>query len=268
MSDDNVTPETEELSSIVENQEPQNEQPEVEETEKKEEPAIPKGVQKRIDRAVRQRYEAEARAKMLEERLAAVEQRQYQQPPQQTKPLDNEEPRIENYQNFDEYVAAKAAYIAEKKITETLTAREKAQLAEREAAERQKTADGWSKRIAQATAEMPDFEDVVASSDVPMTPPMREAIMESDIGPRMAYYLAQNPDEALKIAEMSPIRAISALGRLEERLSANSPQTKTVSSAPSPIKPVGSRATVSKDPDKMSTEEWLEWRQAQLKKRA
>lgn len=241
-----------------------NDEPEVKE-EKPAEPAIPKGVQKRIDRAVRAKYEAEARAKMLEERLSAIEQRQYQ-PAQQQRAPDDSEPTLDKFQNFDEYVAAKAEWIAARKIEQTLTERDKRQEAAREAAERSKTADSWNKRITQATAEMPDFEDVIASSDVPMTSAMQQAIMESDVGPRLAYYLAQNPDEAIKIAEMSPSRAIATLGRLEERLS--STPNKPVSSAPSPIKPVGSRATVGKDPDKMSTDEWLEWRQQQLKKRA
>ena len=237
-----------------------DEQPE----QKPEEPPIPKGVQKRIDRAVRQRYEAEARAKMLEERLTSLEQQQRQ--PVQQRERDDSEPTIDKFQNFDEYVAAKAEWIAGKKIEQTLSEREKRQAAEREAAERTKTAGEWQKRIEKATAEMPDFEDVLASSDVPMTQPMQQAIMESDIGPRLAYHLAQNPEEAIKIAEMSPLRAIAALGRLEERLSTT--PTKTASNAPAPIKPVGQRASAGKDPDKMSVDEWMKWRREQIRKSA
>ena len=227
------------------------------EPEKPEEPSVPKGVQKRIDRAVRQKYEAEARAKVLEERIAAIEKMQYQ--PQQNVGVDKSEPKIENYDNFDAYVAAKAEWIAERKIESTLSERENRQMAEREAAERRKTVDSWNRRVAEATAEMPDFEDVLASSDVPMTVPMQQAIMESDVGAKLAYYLATNPEEATKIAEMNPIRAIAALGRLEERLA--TPAAKRVSSAPAPINPVGgTRATASKDPGKMSDAEYAEWR--------
>lgn len=235
--------------------------------EKPKEPEIPKGVQKRIDRAVRQKYEAEARAKMLEERLSTLEQRQYQPPPQR-QPADDGEPTIDKFDNFDQYVAAKAAWIAERKINETLTARERAQMAEREAAERAKTADSWNKRIAQATAEMPDFEDVIASSDVPMTAAMQQAIMESDVGPRLAYHLANNPDEAYRIAQMSPTSAIRALGRIEAQLESGKTTTKTVSSAPEPVKTVGGRATAKVDPDKLSPEEWVKWRRDQIRKNA
>lgn len=233
--------------------------PEVVETAKPEvkEDPIPKGVQKRIDRAVREKYEAQTEARMLKERIAALES--YRQPQQKT--VDNDEPKIENFNNFDEYVAAKAEYIADKKINSTLSERDKRQAAERETTERTKTVESWNKRLAAATVEIPDFEDVVASSDVPMTQPMQQAIMESDIGPKLAYYLASNPEEAERIAAMSPIGAIRTLGRIEERLATAKPEVKTTN-APAPIKPIGSRATVAKDPGKMSDAEYERWRKS------
>ena len=220
---------------------------------------IPKGVQKRIDRAVRQKYEAEARAKMLEERVAAMEARQ--SAPQQQRQQDSGEPTIDKFDNFDEYVRAVADYRAEKKIEATLTEREKRQSAEREAAERKKTADSWQKRMAAATVEIPDFEEVLASSDVPMTPPMQQAIMESEVGTKLAYYLAMHPDEAEQIAGMSPIGAIRTLGRIEERLATAKP-TVTTTNAPPPLKPIGAKAVVSKDPGKMSDAEYEKWRKS------
>lgn len=230
--------------------------PEEKPEDKPEEPPIPKGVQKRIDRAVRQKYEAEARAKMLEERVAAMETQRYQQP--QQKAVDNTEPKIENYDNFDTYVAAKAEWIASRKIEETLTERERKQQEQRSNYERQQVQATWAKRVTEATAEMPDFEEVIASSEVPMTEPMQSAIMESDIGPKLAYWLANNPSEASKIAGMSPISAIRALGRIEERLQTQ--PAKKPTSAPEPIKPVGARATVKKNPGQMSDAEYAKWR--------
>jgi len=238
-------------------EEPKAEEPKPEEPK---EEAVPKGVQKRIDRAVRQKYEAEARAKMLEERLEKLE-RMGQTQPQQQHIAQNDRPTIDKFDNFDDYVAATAEWIADQKIQKTLTEREKQQAAEREAAERTKTVESWNKRLAQATVEMPDFEDVVASSDVPVTPPVQQAIMESDVGPKLAYYLASHPDEASAIAAMAPIGAIRALGRLEERLASQKPNIKPTS-APEPIKPVGTRAAVSKDPGKMSDAEYAKWRKS------
>ena len=241
---------------------PKPEEPEASKPEVKtepDEPPIPKGVQKRIDRAVRQKYEAEARTKMLEERLAALENRAAA--PAQQKELDNGEPKIENFDSFDAFVAAKAEWIAGRKIEQTLSEREKRQLAEREAAARKQTADSWTKRLHAATESIPDFEEVLASSDVPMSEPMQQTIMDSEIGPRIAYWLAQNPEEATRIYEMPPIRAIAAIGRLEERLE-NQGTEKKPTSAPAPIKPVGAKATVKKDPGQMSDVEYAKWRKS------
>lgn len=255
-----------EVVEVVENTETPAEEPVVESVEEKVEeetpevpkeekvePPVPKGVQKRIDRAVRQKYEAEARSKMLEERLAHLEARQAPQ----AAPKDEAEPTIENYDNFDQYVAAKAAYIAKRQIESTMTEREQREASVRAQAERQKTVESWNKRVDKFTAKMPDFEEVITSSEVAMTDPMQQAIMESDVGPELAYYLANHPDEATDIARMSPIGAIRTLGRIEERLS--KPNVKTTN-APAPLSKISSASKVSKDPSAMSQAEFEKWR--------
>lgn len=219
---------------------------------------LPKGIQKRIDRAVRQRYEAEARAKMLEERLAALETRSA--PPQRTQ-VDDSEPTLDKFDTLDQYVAAKAAYIAKKQIESTLSERETRQMAAYAEAERQKTAESWNQRLEKATAEMPDFEDVIANSSIPMTEPMQQAIMTSDVGPRLAYYLATHPDEAMQIVQRSPIEAIRLLGKIEAKLEATPVQT-VVTSAPAPVKPLSGKSSVKKNPADMTDAEYAKWRKS------
>lgn len=226
--------------------------------EKKEDP-IPKGVQKRIDRAVREKYEAQAEAKLLKERLDRIEQN-LQQNHQPARGIDNSEPKIENFDDFDKYVAAKAEWIASKKINETLQERERRIAEERVSTAHAKTVDSWNQRLAEATAELPDFEEVLSSSDVPMSDFMRDAIIDSDLGPKVAYWLANNPDEAKKIASMSPLATIKAIGRIEERLESQAKAPKKPTGAPAPLKPVGGKASVQKDPGQMSDAEYLEWR--------
>ena len=226
--------------------------------EKKEDP-IPKGVQKRIDRAVREKYEAQAEAKMLKERLDRIEQNLNQQQ-RVAKPIDNSEPRIDNFDDFDQYVAAKAEWIASKKINETLNERERRSAEERAAAAHYQAVDGWNQRLEKATAELPDFKEVIESSDVPMSDFMRDAIIDSDLGPKVAYWLANNPEEAKKIASMSPLATVRAIGRIEERLESQAKAPKKPTAAPAPLKPVGGKASVQKDPGQMSDAEYLEWR--------
>ena len=226
--------------------------------EKKEDP-IPKGVQKRIDRAVREKYEAQAEAKMLKERLDRIEQNINQQQ-RVAKPIDNSEPRIDNFDDFDAYVAAKAEWIASKKINETLQERERRIAEERVSTAHAKAVDSWNKQLEKATAELPDFTEVIESSDVPMSDFMRDAIIDSDLGPKVAYWLANNPDEAKKIASMSPLATVKAIGRIEERLESQAKAPKKPTAAPAPLKSVGGKASVQKDPGQMSDAEYAEWR--------
>lgn len=221
---------------------------------------LPKGVQRRIDRAVRQKYEAEAKANVLEERLRHLEQQAY-------RPAQKEvgAPKLEDYTNIEDYVEAKAAYVADKRIEEKLSAREKAELERNAQAAQSKSAESWQKRITSITAELPDYADVVGSSDIVFKDPViAVAIQESDIGPKIAYYLATHEDEAEDIANLTGIAAVRAIGRLEAKL-----QGKTVATTrtPAPISPVGQKAKVDKAPEEMSSKEFAAWRKGFISNR-
>jgi hypothetical protein len=115
-----------------------------------------------------------------------------------------------------------------------------------------------------ASADIPDFHDVLAASDVPMTSIMQQAIMESENGPRLAYHLATNPADAERIAGMTPIGAVRALTLIEEGLK----KPVAVSKATPPITPVGSKATSIKSLlDVKDYDEFSKRRAAQIAKR-
>ncbi len=229
---------------------------------------LPKGVQRRLDRAVRQRHEAEARARVAEEELARLRTASPQQSTARTiPPTDETAPTIDKFDNIEDYVTAKAQWVARRQISEALAQNEQTVRAQRAQQEAQALNSSWQERVTAITAKYPDFEDVVGGSETPMTPAMGRAILESDVGPELVYWLAQNPAEAAKIAQLSPLRTVAALGRIEERLTAAPPPAPKVSKAPPPIEPVGSRAAVTKDPDAMSTDEWMAWRKKQLSSR-
>lgn len=228
----------------------------------KDEP-IPKGVQRRIDRAVRQKYEAEARANELERRIRQIESQA--QPVTRQQQGSEGEPRLDQFEDIESYVSAKAAWVADQRINSTLTAREKAEAEARQQATQRTVAETWQKRIAQATAELPDYDDVVGSSDIVFTDAATiAAIQESDIGPQIAYYLASNPDEADEIAQLSGTAAIRAIGRLEAKIEG---KTVSVTKAPPPIKPVGQKAKVTKSPTEMSADEFAAWRKRHIARR-
>lgn len=234
-------------------------EPEVTPEKPKDEP-IPKGVQKRIDRAVRQKYEAEARANELERRLQQLEQSHV------AKPAGSDAPRYEDFNNdFDAYSRAVARYEAKQEIESTISAHQKA-ASERQAQEAQaKSSETWAKRAAAAKAEMPDWSEVVESAqDIVLDPGAYQAIQESEVGPKIAYYLASNPDEADDIAQLRGAAAIRAIGRLEAKLEDGK---VSVTRTPAPIKPVGQKAKVDKAPEEMSPAEFAKWRKGFISQR-
>ena len=220
-------------------------------------PPTAEELQKKFDRDAamqRRRYEKDLQAEReqrirLEERLAKAEP---------ARPTDPGMPTIDKFDNFDEYVTAKAEYIA----SQTLSKHEQRQQQEKAQAAQHQTVEAWNKRV--AAADIPDFHDVVASSDVPMTKIMQQAIMESDNGPKLAYHLATNPADAERIAGMTPIGAVRALTLIEEGFK----KPVAVSKATPPITPVGSKATSIKSLlDVKDCDEFSKRRAAQIAKR-
>lgn len=252
---------------VQEVQETQEVQAETQETtpapkQEEDDAPIPKGVQKRIDRAIRRQYEAEAEAKYLREQL----QRQQSIQPQTVAQQEIVEPKLENFQNYDEYIEARAAYIAERKVQDTLSQHNQRLEMERAQAAQRQTVESWNQKVAKATAELPDFADVVGSSNLPMPDHVKAMVMQSDVGPKLAYYLASHPDEAEQIANQHPLAAVRSLVRIEDKISSEK-SAKKATDAPAPITPVGSKAKAEKAPEDMSYSEFSEWRRKQISQR-
>ena len=215
-------------------------------------------LQKKFDRDAamqRRRYEKDLQAER--EQRIRLEERLAQHAP--AKQVEDGMLTIDKFDNFEDYITAKAEYIAAKKIESTLSEREQRQATEKAKAAQQQTVEGWLKRVADAGID--DFHDVVSNSNVPMTGTMQQAIMESEIGPKLAYHLATHPEEAEKIAGLTPIGAVRALTLIEDRLAKSGLEAKTTN-APPPVRPAGSSATAKKDPGKMTDAEYMKWRKA------
>lgn len=117
----------------------------------------------------------------------------------------------------------------------------------------------FNKKAEALRSEHDDFDEVIESPV--FSPSMRIAILNSESGPQLAYYLGrpENWDLAEKIRNFPPERQIYEMGKLESQILV-ARQTKKVTSAPAPIKPVGmSGGGSEKDPSKMSIEEWMAW---------
>ena len=226
-----------EPTETVEQSEPEEAEAEAEpQEEKKQNPKL----KLRFSEITKQREEARQEAarerqarEALEQRLAALEK---QSQPQQAASVD-QEPQPSQFNDAFEYAKALAEYTADKRIAEMKQEEAKA----KEAQERQKVIDQWTQKVQKAKADLPDFDDIVASSEVVVNDDIRDAILESDVGPQILYHLAENDEIAKKIAGLSPKQALREIGKLEarfEKTEESKPVTK--SKAPAPISPIRS----------------------------
>jgi hypothetical protein len=222
----------------------------------------PKGVGKRIDELTRNWREAERREAAL---LALLQQRA--QPEAPSKPADDTPKTLADF-DYDENKYREHVYSQVEKRAADAAKRELTAAQEREAAERRKSS--FASRSAEFAKTVEDYDEVVSNPRLHISPDMAEVIQESDDGPALAFYLGKNPDVADKIAQLPPKAAARELGKIEARLAYEREKAKPekVSKAPPPPPKVeGSDAVVDKDPDQMSTDEWVKWRNKQLKKR-
>jgi hypothetical protein len=232
-----VEAEQSEPTEVVEQSEPEEAEAEAkQEGERKQNPKL----ERRFSEITKQREEARKEAQTerearqaLEQRLAALESKG--QP--KANPTD-EKPQPSQFSDAFEYAEALAEYTADQRIANMK--REEAEA--KQAEERQKVINQWSSKVEAAKASLPDFDEIVASSDVVVNDDIRDAILESDVGPQILYHLAENDEVAKKIAGLSPKQALREIGKLEARFEvkpeAEKPAPIVRSKAPAPIQPI------------------------------
>jgi hypothetical protein len=181
-------------------------------------------------------------------------------------PVAETEPLPEQFSDMYEYAKALTDYRVEQRLTEEKQKEVQAKVA----AEHAKLIDTWGQRVKEAKAEMPDFDDMINSTDVTVSNEVRDAIFESEVGPRILYHLAENPDFAVKLQGMTLTAALKAIGKLEGQYEKTDPQTKPVvgkSKAPAPINPIRSAANgrdVNLTSDGQFHGSYQAWRAARL----
>jgi len=249
----------------VQQSEPEAEPPKTtEETEKKPNPKLEKRFSELTKQRELARQEAERerqRASDLEERLKALETKN--QPAPQVD--QDREPQPSDFTDAFEYARALAKYAADNAMKN----RDKIEAERKASEERQRLNESWQTKLEKVKSEMPDYEDMVASSDVVVSDQVRDAILESDVGPRILYHLAENPEVAEKISKMSLVKALTEIGKIEARFE-KPPEVKPVvtrSNAPAPISPIrgGSNVDVPMTSDGEFTgtiQQWKELRRA------
>lgn len=249
------TPSEAEESSEPEAQQTEGSEPEAEKDTKATEERKPNPkLEKRFSELTKQREAARQEAQREREQREALEARlqALEQSAQPRASAIDEEPQPHQFSDAFEYAKALAEYSAEKAVKE----RDRQEAEKQLAVERQKVVEAWAKKVEAAKAEMPDFEEMIESSDVVVSDPIRDAIVESDVGPQILYYLAENPEVADKLAAKSVTAAMRELGKLEARFekeaeTSSEKPSKTVvkkSNAPAPIKPLKATSSAADMP--------------------
>ena len=196
-------------------------------------------LEKRFSELTKQREQAKAEAQAerqqreaLETRLRVLEQ---QAIPQQVQNID-EEPQPGQFQDAFEYAKALAQFSTERALKE----RDQQEANKKLNEERQKTIQSWSAKLEKMKAEMPDYDDIVSTANVTVSDDIRDSILESDVGPRILYHLAEDLEYAQKLAAMPTRKALVEIGKLEKLYEKNEAKQETVvkSRAPAPIKPL------------------------------
>ncbi|WP_401733439.1 hypothetical protein [Stenotrophomonas muris] len=229
-----------------------------------------KGVGKRIDELTREKYDAQRERDYWREQ-AIRNQRQPEQRQEQASQQHeaSDKPTMEQY-GFD--VAAYTEALYEWHKQQDAKSAQKAKEAESE----QERAKRYQESV-QAFAEThPDFYEVFHGG-LPVSESMAQAITETDNPAAIAYYLGQNPEEAARIAAMSPTGASRAIGRIEAKLesqaapvavdTARQPETKTVTKAPPPVTTLSGAPPVVKDLTEMSMADYDAQRRKERKAR-
>ena len=258
----------ESITDPVEEQSVQNESDAENEAEVTEEPKPKPRLEKRIDKIVKEREQAKQDAAYERQKREEIEARLKEFESAARPKVEanrDEKPKPDQFVDAFEYAEALADWSAENAVMRARQEDTEKKLAE----ERNKVIEGWNVRLNATKAELPDYEEMVASSDVVVSDQVRDAILESDVGPRILYHLAENPDIAEKISKSSLITALREIGKLEAKFEKTEPkEVKPVavkSKAPAPISPLkatNSEQSVITDTDKMTFAQYKAMRQA------
>lgn len=208
-----------------------------------EEKAKPKkkgGFQKKLEKQARE-------IELLREQVA-----RQQQPPSAEKPVeksvansDDPEPKDANYDSLTDFYTDHSRWAARQELSayekrQESKAREAAQRAEFES-----TVQSFQAKVSDFKKESGDFDEVITEvDDVRLNFNLQEAITTSDLGPKLMYELAKNRTVLEKIASLPISKALLELGKFEASISKSEakPEVKTKTTAPQPIKPVGTKS--------------------------
>lgn len=219
-------------------------------------------IQKRIDELTRERHDERRRADAAEARARELETKF------RTAETQAAEPKIEQFQQYDDYLRAYAKWEAKTIVSAELEKFAKTNLQTFEQRAQQEQAVAQAQQFDRAlqsveqdgSKKYADFVKVV-SEGPQLGPQMGQMVLSTERPAEISYYLAKNPEVGIALANMHPMHAAREIGKLEAMFT-----SKRVTSAPPPPKTVGSSDKSPKGlSDDLPADEWYRRRQAQIR---
>jgi hypothetical protein len=215
----------------------------------------PNGVQKRIDKVVREREDAKRENEALTKRIKELEGNKPDKDKDQAK-----EPVESDFETYDKYLDALDEFDKQpdrKAVKEPATDKKDTESQdEAELTASQKTALAVTLERVSAAAKPADFEAVAFNPDIPVTGEMLEALSECDDPAKVLYHLGQNKDLAAEIAGKTAVQQARAIAMLDLTVTGKPNKPTKITNAPDVIDPVGGSDSQKKAHSEMSFSEF------------
>lgn len=222
------------------------------------------GVQKRINELTRDKYQLKNENDELRKRLDDIERK--------IQPQEPVKPKLADFGSDAEYESAMELYYHAKAEHDSLKARQAQTNEQRDRQKLETKAEAERKFATNLQKEKGNFQDFDAVMADPafvlitkqMNPEIVTLIQGSDKNIALAYHLGTHLEDAERIASLPPVLAARELAHLESRL--ETPKPKTVTNAPTPVKPVAGGSVNQKDisDPNLSDKEFNEMRRKQI----
>lgn len=217
----------------------------------------PDGIQKRIDKLTRARYEAEREAAYWRGKAEGGGPVSYDD----TAHDPTGKPSQEQFESYEQYLEA----LTDWKLSARLDVERERLYQEQQV---QTAVRGYEAQVQAVRGKHADFDAVVYNPDLPVSETMRDAILQSVDGAALAYHLGQHPEEARRIANLHPMAQVMAIGRIQASIEAQAARGPSASNAPAPITPVRASAPGHTGlREDLSIVDWMKRRNADLRKR-
>lgn len=212
------------------------------ETQETEQETQPEEKEEKTEEKTYTKAEVEAMFDKKSARLKRQLERKYEKentPAPEKKQEVTGKPKLDDFESTEDWVEA----VADWKVKQSQAESAKQAEERKQQEETNKIIKAFERKKAKFEQTHPDFQDAMDDlQDYQIPGYVMEAVMTSDFGADVAYFLGNNQEELEKILDMSPAAAVRAIGRLEVKLETSDPTE--VSQAPEPLKTLKGKGKV------------------------